>query len=55
MWKIILTENLLEFNLNTLVVKAFCTPVSGQGGVPMDPNSEKYFPEWIWQWNSYHW
>ena len=32
------------------MVKTFCTPVSGQGGVPMDPNSEKYFPEWIWRW-----
>ena len=20
----------------------------------MDPNSEKYFPEWIWQWNAGH-
>ena len=24
-------------------------------GVPMDPNSEKYFPEWIWRWNAGHW
>ena len=23
--------------------------------VPMDPNSEKYFPEWIWRWNAGHW
>ena len=24
-------------------------------GVPMDPNSEKYFPEWICRWNAGHW
>ena len=24
-------------------------------GVPMDPNSEKYFSEWIWRWNAGHW
>ena len=32
------------------MVKVLFTPVSGQGGVPRDPNSEKYFPEWILRW-----
>ena len=44
MWKIILKENLLEFNLNTLVVKAFCTPVSGQGGSLWTLTQKSTFP-----------
>ena len=40
-------QKTVNISLITVMIKAFCTPVSGQGGVPMDPNSEKYFPEWI--------
>ena len=38
--------------LNTEVVKVLGTPVSGQGGVPMDPNSENAFPKQIFWPNS---
>ena len=29
------------------MVKVLDTPVGGQGGVPMDPNSENAFPEGV--------
>ena len=38
--------------INTLVVKVLGTPVGGQGGIPMDPNSENAFPEGIFWPNS---
>ena len=34
-------------SVNTEVVKVLGTPVGGQGGVPMDPNSGNAFPEGI--------
>ena len=40
-------SNIAYLRFNTYMVKVLGTPIGGQGGVPMDPNSENAFPEGI--------
>ena len=37
----------VQYPLNTKVAKILGTPVGGQGGFLMDPNSENTFPEGV--------